>query len=341
MNVLIAFLLLLQVSGDITRFVLTDFQRIQDVYMLDAKTAIIVQQTSDYPVQVVDLSSQKIIHQLMRKGKGPGELENILASAYNVSQNTLYLIGSDRKFVELKMNDKHQVISTREKVLKTTFNPHSITISGNHVHIGTSIRLNGKAITEYTEPIECGIAVNLTSLATDKTYHFEMSQLGLQRNDDIQNVEFIQFNTRILPDGNDTHIIIERIPHVLVYDNNNRHVRTIDLTELTGLPNIGASYRQDFGVWALTSPPVSEYAIRHEGAYYIGYGYFGQTPYKGLIRIASGQVSIPKQFDQPKSYPPVMRCSMGNELVACYNGYMSFDDVVVVTHTLSSFFDKP
>lgn len=340
MSVIFAFLLLVLASGDTERFVLTDFHRVQDVYMLNSSTAIIVQQTSDFPVQIVDLKTQKVLHRLLKKGRGPGELENITGSAYNVSEKTLYVIGTARKLVELKLNDANQVTSIREKIVKTTFNPHNITIYGDQLYIGTSVRLNGKAISEFTQQIQCGIAVIKTSLETTTAYHFEMSNLNIQHVKDIQKVDYIQFNTRILPDDRYSYIIIERLPVILVYDRQNRFLNSIDIGKSTGLPGISATYRQDYGAWALSSPPVSEFAIRYDGAYYIGYGYFGRAPYKGTLRIASGDVTEYMQFDEPRSYPPVMRCSLGNGFVACYNGYMSFDDVVVVSHPESQFFKE-
>jgi len=341
MSVIFAFLLLVLASGDVDRFVLTDFHRIQDIYMLNSSIAIVVQQSSDYPVQIVDLKTQKVLQKLLKKGRGPGELENITGSAYNVSDKTLYVIGTARKLVELKLNNTFQVASTREKVVKTTFNPHNLTIYGDHLYMGTSVRLNGKAISEYRQQIECGISVNKNNLETSTVFHFEMSNLNIQHVKDIQNVDYIQFNTRILPDGQYTYLTIERLPVVLVYDKQNRYLRTVDVGQLTGLPGISASYRQDFGTWALSSPPVSEFAIQYAGAYYIGYGYFGRAPYKGMLRIASGIVTEHNQFDQPRSYPPVMRCTMGNGFVACYNGYMSFEDVVVVSQPMSIFFKIP
>tara|TARA_R110002126_G_scaffold185154_3_gene333638 strand:- start:6178 stop:7215 length:1038 start_codon:yes stop_codon:yes gene_type:complete len=196
------------------------FERLAALFFTNDGIPVVVKDASDYKVAVIDSSTFQVHSQLIRKGKGPGEIDLLNSFGFNYAKNEVCLIGFELRLVCSDLNN-HITKDSRIPWLKSSgiSTPYQFYIEKDELLIPLYTRLSVKN------------PANIIKVAAISTFHnlqkvsyltLSLNDLGLTYLDDLSLANNIFLKPRVLKlNDSFTLVCIAGMPYFYIFEDRN------------------------------------------------------------------------------------------------------------------------
>ncbi len=196
------------------------FEKLAALFFTNDGIPVVVKDASDYKVAVIDSASYQVHSQLIRKGKGPGEIGLLTGFGFNYAKNEVCLTGYQLRLVCSDLNNN---ITEDSKIpwLKSigVSTPYQFYIEKDELLIPLYTRLSVK---NPTNEIKIAAISTFQNLQKVSYLTLSLNDLGLTYLDDLSLANTIILKPRVLK-LNDrlTLVCIAGMPYFYIFENRN------------------------------------------------------------------------------------------------------------------------